>query len=337
MQCANCEFENMPGVQACGRCGASLQLRAVAVGVYPPRASAWTKPWRRATWRLRWAMGRAAQTTVRRLLDRDFVYDGPAGPVVRRCVVPGWPQFYQGQRVRGCWFLGIFTAFVLVAIATLGTEEGAIWLGLAVAAHLSSALDVLLTATRGSDARWLHIAWRLLTLGAVTYLPLGLMVHFFFSPRQITRPIANFSVGDGVLVNSAVYYLRAPNLGDVVLYNLARIQVPGPFGTHTQYVIQGPQIDRIVAGPGQRVRIDDGVLFVDEKPAVNLPLNRNAMPKALATVVPPDHYFIVPSSISMTGMELQDRHWLLIGQVPRERIVGLVYARYWPWRSFELL
>ena len=35
---ATASFENMPGVQTCGRCGASLQLASLAIDVHPPRA-----------------------------------------------------------------------------------------------------------------------------------------------------------------------------------------------------------------------------------------------------------------------------------------------------------
>ena len=47
MQCSNCQFQNMPGVQTCGRCGASLQLASLAIDVHPPRAGRAAKRWRR--------------------------------------------------------------------------------------------------------------------------------------------------------------------------------------------------------------------------------------------------------------------------------------------------
>ena len=53
MQCPNCQFQNMPGANACVRCGTSMQLRAEAIDVHPPRARPlvlhlrrWI-PWRR--------------------------------------------------------------------------------------------------------------------------------------------------------------------------------------------------------------------------------------------------------------------------------------------------
>lgn len=39
MQCVNCRFENLPGLAACGRCGASLVLKKSVIAVDPPRAA----------------------------------------------------------------------------------------------------------------------------------------------------------------------------------------------------------------------------------------------------------------------------------------------------------
>src|SRR5919204_650375 len=47
MQCPSCRFQNMPGVEVCGRCGSSLRLATAVVDVHPPRARAWQKRVRR--------------------------------------------------------------------------------------------------------------------------------------------------------------------------------------------------------------------------------------------------------------------------------------------------
>lgn len=308
----------------------------MAVSVHPPRAGVLAKQWRRSTWWPRFTVRQTAREIVRQLLHSE-VYDGSIEPVMRRAVVPGWPQFYQGQRLRGCWFSGSFAMFALFAFAAIGTDEGAIWLGLAVAAHLSSALDVLLPATRGADRRWLQIASGLATIGAVTYLPLGVLAHFFFSPRQIMNHLATFDVGDGILVSSAVYHLRTPRPGDMVVYDIPPLDVSTTNGAHMQFVIRGQRIDRIIAGPGQKVRIENGILLVDGVASVNLPLNAGNIPNAFSTVVPPDEYLIFPSTVMMRGMNLSGAQWHYLSRVSTNRIFGLVYARYWPWSRFELL
>ena len=47
MQCSSCRFENMPGVDVCGRCGSSLRLATAVLDVHPPRARPWAKRLRR--------------------------------------------------------------------------------------------------------------------------------------------------------------------------------------------------------------------------------------------------------------------------------------------------
>lgn len=46
MQCPQCRFENMPGMNVCFRCGSTLAA-AGPIDVNPPRASAWKTPFRR--------------------------------------------------------------------------------------------------------------------------------------------------------------------------------------------------------------------------------------------------------------------------------------------------
>src|SRR3954452_19475404 len=43
MQCSNCQFENIPGSEACGRCGSSLRVGTLVMDVNPPRAPRWRK------------------------------------------------------------------------------------------------------------------------------------------------------------------------------------------------------------------------------------------------------------------------------------------------------
>lgn len=233
--------------------------------------------------------------------------------------------------------MSVFLAFGLLALTAIGTEQGALLLGLAVAAHLSSVLDVLLPATRGADARWLQVTRGLAVVGAVTYLPLAVFTHCFFNPWQVSYPVATLEVGDGVLTSAAVYYFRAPRPGDVVIYETPRLQVAAALSDHTQYIIQGRRLDRVVAGPGQNVRIEGGKLFVDGSPSPYLLLNPGSMPDAFAMVVPPERYLILPSTLATAGMRLSPDSWRDLTLIPGERIYGLVYARYWPWNHFELL
>ena len=124
MQCSNCQFQNMPGVQTCGRCGASLQLASLAIDVHPPRASRAAKRWRR------W-FPIARMEPVSRCATLPAV-GYPAGrPICRRRRAladdrPGWAQ-YVGRPARAGGYSGATGAPVL-GTAVLGTGwAGCCW------------------------------------------------------------------------------------------------------------------------------------------------------------------------------------------------------------------
>lgn len=326
----------MPGLKACGRCGALLQLGALAISVHPPRASAWVKWWRRRSVRARLAVQNAARAVGAVLVDRD-VYDGPIGPVMRRTIVPGWPQFYQGRRLRGSCFLGIYASLAASALATLGTEIGSVCLGLAIATHASSALDVVLPATRESEGRLVRILAMLGLVGLIAYGIPFYAISGFAVPRRIAIATGPLDAGDVVLLSPGIYRLRSPQPGDTVLYELPALQVPARRQTHATFEFRGQRIDRILAGPGEHLQFDDGNWFIDGRPSSQVPLHTRRLPRKLDIRVPPDCYFILPTTALMDGMDLERLDWARASLVRTERILGRVWIRHWPWRRFALL
>jgi hypothetical protein len=336
MQCPSCHFENMPGVKACGRCGTSLQLIALAISVYPPRASAWAKWWRRWFWSPRVNWGRASEAIDDLLLGRG-VRQYPAWRHIVRMVVPGWPQFYRGDRTRGWIFLGTFLTLGFLAVTALGTSLGSVLLGLAVAAHASSVLDIVIAETSQSRARIIYAIMCLAGVGLGVYWPLGTLASAWIVPLPIVRDMPPFVHGDVVLTSTGIYTLRQPQPGDVVLYQVPASRVAGTYAGHAaNYQIQGERIDRIIAGPGQRVRIEAGKLLVDAQASEHVPLNAAGMPGGLDLEAPPGYYVILPTTSLTRQMDPQRLNWQHTSLVPAGQILGRVYVRNWPWYRFQL-
>ena len=321
----------MPGVQACGRCGTSLQLGALAISVYPPRASAWAKWWRRRFWSPRVNWGRVAEAFDNLLLGRG-VRRYPNWRLIVRAVAPGWPHLYQGKRLRGWTFLGTSLGLEFLAVATLGTALGSIFLGLAVAAHASSVLDLVIIETGQSRARFTYAIICLAGVGLAVYWPFGYLATQWVVPHQITAELPPFVRGDVVLSSPGIYTLRQPQPGDVVLYEVPAGRVAGRYGTfNANYAIQGQRIDRVIAGPGQHVTLREGKLFVDGQISRDLPLDTTRMPGALDLQAPSGFYVILPTTALREGMSLQALDWKHVSLVPARQILGRVYVRHWPW------
>jgi len=87
-------------------------------------------------------------------------------------------------------------------------------------------------------------------------------------------------------------------------------------------------IKRVVAGPGDRLRIEDGKTIVNGVPAEE-PFIRDCGGGGGCNLteeieIPPDHYFMMGDN---RGASDDSRFW---GPVPRDQFIGQAFATYWP-------
>jgi signal peptidase I len=89
-------------------------------------------------------------------------------------------------------------------------------------------------------------------------------------------------------------------------------------------------IKRVVAGPGDRLRIEGGQAIVNGVPA-DEPFTRNCGESggggcdlSEEIEIPPDHYFMMGDN---RGASDDSRFW---GPVPRDSFIGQAFATYWP-------
>src|SRR4051812_10005823 len=139
MQCASCRFENIPGLDQCGRCGSPLRLDSLPVDVHPPRATTLQKrlrrllPWRRVGAATRDA-ARDLGIQARPIVDAAQV-NVPSWDVLWRLLVPGLAQFHIGMREAGWLVVALYAPLLLLSLLFYGTDFGAMSLGLAFALH----------------------------------------------------------------------------------------------------------------------------------------------------------------------------------------------------------
>ena len=94
-------------------------------------------------------------------------------------------------------------------------------------------------------------------------------------------------------------------------------------------------IKRVVAGPGDRLYIEDGHPVVNGEVAEEdftrpcRGVNVCNLPEEI--VIPPDHYFMMGDN---RGASDDSRYW---GPVPRDWIIGKAFFTYWPPRSIGIL
>jgi hypothetical protein len=330
MQCSNCQFQNIPGVQTCGRCGASLQLASLAIDVHPPRAS------RAAKWLRRWFPTARYWRRIRsaRVLSRIRISAWPADlqtpGVLLRMIVPGWAQRHLGRIGRARWIFWCYLGFLLSGLLFLGTLLGWLLMGMAIAVHVMSILDIVARGVVDFNQRLLHSAAAMFLLILIVYYPASRLLSLVAAPQLFNVAAPPFAAGDVVLVNPSAYRWSDPQPGDVVQYRLppqnVRLQDPG-HGARV-YHLEGDRIDRILARAGQRVTCKDGKLLVDGQPSPWLPLGSSLLPEGLDVAVPASSYLIFPSTEGLAPGVAP-----AVSIVSREQIVGWAYWRNQPlWR-----
>jgi len=118
---------------------------------------------------------------------------------------------------------------------------------------------------------------------------------------------------DRLFINKFVYHFSAIEHGDVVVFRYPR-------DTRKSY------IKRIIAVPGDRLRIDRGRVFVNDKQLSEpyIPDEFRDVRSLDAMIVPPDEYFVMGDhrSISSDSREF--------GPVKRDLIYGKAAFVYWP-------
>ena len=156
--------------------------------------------------------------------------------------------------------------------------------------------------------------WRSLARIALQVVILALLAAaFFMAPRQVSglSMEPHIDAGEYVLVNTFAYRIGTPHRGDVVAFK--------PEGD-----ARGLFIKRVIALPGERVRIDRGVVYVDgtalQEPYVRYP-DRRSFPE---TTVPAGSVYVLGDNRAVS----EDSRFF--GPIAEDRLVGRAIASVWP-------
>ena len=145
-----------------------------------------------------------------------------------------------------------------------------------------------------------------------------LIITFLYQPVRVegTSMLPRLEDSDRLFINKFVYHIEAIQRGDIVVFRY-------PLDPQKSY------IKRVIALPGDQIRIDRGVVWLNGKP-----LNERYVPeeyrddRSMAQMtVPPNCYFMMGDhrSISSDSREF--------GPVERSLIYGKAVFVYWPARD----
>ncbi len=179
-------------------------------------------------------------------------------------------------------------------------------------------------------------------------LALGIQA-FLVKPYRIPSPsmVPTLVEGQRILVNRIGNRFSDPEIGDVIVFHPPAGAEGGatcgsgqppegqPCDTPTEERADVNFVKRVVAGPGDRISIEDGhVILNGERQEEDFiePCGEGSdcdFPREIT--VPADHYFMMGDN---RGASDDSRFW---GPVPREWIIGGAFATYWPPKRIGLL
>ncbi len=147
--------------------------------------------------------------------------------------------------------------------------------------------------------------------------------YFLFQPflvkGQSMEP--NFENGDYLIVDEISYRFRDPQRGEVIVFK-------APHNPFQRY------IKRIIGLPGETLKIEDGKVIIFQKNYKPLILDEsNYLSPDLQTqgnvsiTLAENEYFVLGDNRSASS---DSRKW---GPLPREKIIGRVIFRAWPFTS----
>lgn len=149
-----------------------------------------------------------------------------------------------------------------------------------------------------------------------------LIITFLYQPVRVegTSMLPRLEDHDRVFINKFVYHVASIHRGDIVVFHYPRDP-------------EKSYIKRVIAVPGDRLRIDRGDVYLNGKllPEPYVPLRYRDTKSMPEIVLPDDEYFVMGDhrSISSDSREF--------GPVDRDLIYGKAVFVYWPTKDAGLV
>ena len=147
-------------------------------------------------------------------------------------------------------------------------------------------------------------------------------VQAFKIPSGSMTP--TLKVGDRLLANKLVYKFRKPERGEIIIFRY-------PLNPRKDFV------KRLIALPGEEVKIREGKIFINGKP-VQSPLindryyyNSGLYGTEFPAKIPEDCYYVLGDN-SLNSKD--SRYW---GFVPGRYLIGRPLFVYWPLKRIRIL
>ena len=165
-----------------------------------------------------------------------------------------------------------------------------------------------------------HIIYEFIEAFVISASVFVVVYLFLMQPHQVkgSSMFPTFTNEEYLLTDKVTYRTREPKYGDVIVFK-------APINEAFDF------IKRVIATPGQTVKVEGGKVYVDGQllPETYLPAEYQTMSGEFLSE---GEEYTVPENTVMAfgdnrGHSSDSRDW---GPVPYKNIVGRVFFRYWP-------
>jgi signal peptidase I len=142
----------------------------------------------------------------------------------------------------------------------------------------------------------------------------------YYIPSESMAP--TLAVNDRIVTDRTIYRTTSPQRGDVVLFRPPDRLIEMMQGANI--TPDTPFVKRVIALPGDTIEIKQGGVYVNDQllqeTYIAAPPDYGWGPET----VPPDAFFVLGDN---RNNAFDSHFW---GYVPRDRLIGKAFMRYWP-------
>jgi signal peptidase I len=154
---------------------------------------------------------------------------------------------------------------------------------------------------------------------------LFLIIHTFFLQAQVVPSPSmdpTIMVRDQFLLNKTAYWFKKPQRFDIVVFKPpAAADFDGDF------------VKRIIGLPGETIKVQDGVVYINDKPLKEpfITPDRAPVERFSPFIIPEDEVFAMGDNRNNSR---DSRSW---GALPIQNIKGKAWWRYWPLNRMSII
>lgn len=185
------------------------------------------------------------------------------------------------------------------------------------------------TYTSRSEKTQKSEAWEWMKAIVIAVVLVILIRMFIFKPFIVDGPSMqpNFFTGERLIVSEWIYYFRAPERGEVIVFHA---------NAEKDY------IKRVIGLPGERVSISDGIVYINGEP-LDEPYIEEAI-KEYKDATGANYNYDFPETVVPNGEvfvmgdnRVDSTDSRIIGSIAYSEIIGRADIIFWPLSKFSII